>query len=299
MRIDFLGIEAFLSIANCGSFHGAAGHLNLSQTALSHRLKKLEDDLGVKLLSRSTRQVSLTPAGLELLPTAQKILDEISHTLDALRRQGKNLQERLAIGCLPTIAIHHLPEVLRQFKKMHPDIAVRVFDNSVAELVERVRAREAEFAITIVSASRWDMSITPLLKEPFVLVCPSKHPLASRSSVDWSELDDVPLIRISTQTGNRFLIDDALGARRENMAWRYEVQHVATAIGMVAAGVGATVVPKLGVAVARQAGVTTVPLRNPSITGTLGIIAQRGQPLSPAADALARLVKSHFRKLVA
>lgn len=297
MRIDFLGLEAFLSIANWGSFHRAAGHLNLSQTALSHRLKKLEDDLGVKLVTRSTRRLSLTPAGLELLPTAQKLIDELSTSLDTLRRQGKEQQERIAIGCLPTIAIHHLPQVLAEFQAAHPRLAVRVYDNSVSELIERVRAGEAEFAVTIVSANRWDLDIIPLIKEPFVLVCPAGHELARRETVDWQDLAGVPLIRISAQTGNRLLIDDALASRREMMTWRNEVQHVATAIGMVAAGVGCTVVPKLGVSTVRVSGVAVVALRNPSVTRTLGIITRRDHPLSPAAETLARLVQTHFRQL--
>jgi DNA-binding transcriptional LysR family regulator len=296
-RIDFLGLEAFLSIANWGSFGRAAGNLNLSQTALSHRLKKLEDELGVKLFARTTRQVTLTSAGLELLPTAQRIVEELAGSLDSLRRQGKERQERLQIGCLPTIAIHHLPRVLHDFEARHPDLAVQVFDNSATEIAERVQAGEAEFGITIVSANRWDLDITPLLKEPFVLVCPADHALAQKGTVAWSDLEGVPLIRISPQTGNRFLIDDALGGRRELMTWRYEVQHVATAIGMVLAGVGLTVVPRLGFDAAYGPGIVAMPLRNPGIVRTIGIIARRGHPMSPAAETLARLVQTHFRKL--
>ncbi len=78
MRIDFPGLQAFLSIAEQGSFSRAAAHLNLSQTALSHRIKKLEEDLGFQLLARTTRQVALTPAGLELLPTARRMIGEFS-----------------------------------------------------------------------------------------------------------------------------------------------------------------------------------------------------------------------------
>src|SRR6478609_11495241 len=130
MRIDFLGLEAFLSIADRGSFHRAAAHLNLSQTALSHRMKKLEDDLGVKLLARTTRQVALTPAGQDLLPKARRMMDEISASFAALRQQGKERQERLTVGCLPTIAIHYLPRVLQKFQTDWPGLSVQVHDNA-------------------------------------------------------------------------------------------------------------------------------------------------------------------------
>jgi DNA-binding transcriptional LysR family regulator len=295
MRIDFLGLEAFLGIANWGSFNAAAAHLNLSQTALSHRLKKLEDDLGVALLARSTRKVTLTAAGAELLPTAQRLMEEMTRSLDGLRSSGRGHQDQFAIGCLPTIAKHHLPRVLRDFERLQPGIGVRVFDNSASEILERVRSGEAEFGITIVSTGRWDLDVTPLIKEPFVLVCPSTHPLAGRPSAAWAELEGVPLIRISAQTGNRVLIDDALRGRRERMVWKYEVQHVSTAIGMVQAGVGLTVVPRLGIDLADDPGIAAVPLKNPSVVRSIGLLARREQPLSPAAGALARLLTSSLR----
>ena len=106
MRIDFLGLEAFLSIADRGSFHRAAAHLNLSQTALSHRMKKLEDDLGLKLLARTTRQVSLTPAGLELLPKARQIMDDITASLlrcGSRERTGRSTWRSAA--CRPSRSI--------------------------------------------------------------------------------------------------------------------------------------------------------------------------------------------------
>ena len=296
MRIDVLGLEAFLSIANRGSFKRAAGHLNLSQTALSHRLRKLEDELGVKLLARTTRQVTLTAAGNDLLPTAQRLVDELTASLDALREQGRGRQERLAIGCLPTIAKHHLPRVLIDLERTHPGISLRIFDNSATEIAERVRTGEAEFGVTIVATDRWDLEITPLLKEPFVLVCPRGHPMASGPAVAWADLEAVPLIRISPQTGNRVLIDDALGARRDLMTWRYEVQHVATALGMVQAGAGLTVVPRLSVDLSDEPGLATVTLRNPGVVRTLGIVARRGHPLTPAASHLAGLFEKHLRR---
>src|SRR6478735_2897981 len=139
MRIDFLGLEAFLSIADRGSFHRAAAHLNLSQTALSHRLKKLEDDLGVKLLARTTRSVSLTPAGLELLPKARRLIEDLQASFEDLRRQGKEKQERLVVACLPTLAIHYLSRALKEFGERHPEVSVRVHDNSATEIAELVK----------------------------------------------------------------------------------------------------------------------------------------------------------------
>ncbi len=296
MRVDFLGLEAFLSIADRGSFHQAAGHLNLSQTALSHRLKKLESDLGVRLLARTTRQVSLTPAGEELLPAARRMMEEITASLAAVKRQGRDRQERLSIGCLPTIAIHTLPRVLWEFQQSWPQLTVQVHDNSATEIAEHVQAGRAEFGITIVSANRGDLEISPLLKEPFVAVCPAAHPLARRKHVDWSDLEGTPLVRISAQTGNRMLIDDALGSRREQMTWRYECQHVATAVSLVAQGLAVAILPRLSHDGAGTPGLKALALRNPGISRTLGIISRRGASLTPAAAALLDLIRARLKE---
>lgn len=295
MRFDFLGLQAFLSIAERGSFQRAAAHLNLSQTALSHRMRKLEADLGVKLFARTTRQVSLSPAGLSLLPKARRIMTDIQTSLDELRQHGRAGVERVAIGCLPTIAIHYLPRLLAEFSARHPETAVKIYDNSASEIAAHVHSGAAEFGITIVAANSWDLEIKPLLKEPFVLVCPADHPFARQRAVRWPELAKIPLVRISQQTGNRALIDDALGSRRESMDWRYEVQHVATAVSMVLAGVGLTVVPRLAVDVMGTPGIAAVPLERPGIVRTIGILSRRGVPLSPAAESLAELIRKHLR----
>src|SRR5262245_50762478 len=144
-RPDFLGLEAFVAITERGNFRMAAAHLGITQTALSHRMRKLEAYLGVSLLHRTTRRVSLTPSGLSLLPRAKTLIDDAHRTFADLGAEAAVRQERLAIGCLPTLAIHFLPQVLREFAADNPDIQVRIFDNSASEIAERVQKGDAEF----------------------------------------------------------------------------------------------------------------------------------------------------------
>lgn len=296
MRADFLGLEAFLAIAERGSFHRAAAHLNLTQTALSHRMKKLEEDLGLKLLSRTTRQVNLTPVGVELLPKARRIMEEINSSFEELRRRGREKQEHVAIACLPSIAALHLPHILRGFLRGYPEVRVRILDHSASEITEHVRNGEVEFGITIVSSVAADLEILPLFKESFVLICQADHPLAPRSEVTWQELENEPLIRVATLTGNRLLIDDALGSRSESLLWRYEVRHVATAVQMAAAGLGVTVLPEESVAAGSATDVVAVPIRNPSVSRTIGVVTRKNHPLSMPADSLKELVCHRFRR---
>lgn len=296
-RIDFLGLQAFLSIANWGSFNRAAASLNLSQAALSHRLKKLEDELGVKLVARTTRQVTLTPAGVELLPSARRIVEELSQLFGTLRKQGRENQDVVRFGCLPTIATYHLPIILRGFGASHPGVLFRVIDHSATAIIERVRAGDAEFGITIMSAQHYDLDIAPIHQESFVLVCPAGHPLAGAKAVSWSELQDEVMIKIGEQTGNNLLIAAGLGGRYADMRWVYEVHRVATAIGMVSGGLGVTVVPRLAFQSAQEGGIVAVPVRGPSISRSIGIVTRRGHTLSPLAESLSRAIRDYFGTL--
>ncbi len=294
MRIDFLGLHAFVAIAERGSFQLAAAHLNLSQTALSHRMRKLEDDLGLRLLQRTTREVSLTPAGLALLPKVRGMIDGLSESLDELRAQGRDRQESLAIGCLPTIAAGPLPAALRRFRNEHPDLALRIHDNSATEIDALIQSGSVEFGITLVAAHRWDFVVETLIRDPFVLVCRRQDTIADRALASWSDLAGAPLIRISPHTGNRMIIDDALGSRRESLRWIYEVQHVSTAIALVRAGLGMTVIPRLAMDATQARGLRVLSLRNPGVTRRIGIVSRRSAPLSPPADQLRKLIVQQF-----
>ena len=296
MRVDFLGLQAFLAIAERGSFRHAATHLGITQTALSHRIKKFEEQVQVTLLTRTTRQVALTPAGLSLLPKARQLIEQAQLLFDELSFQAAARQETLAIGCLASAAIHFLPGVLAEFHQFYPAMAIRIHDNSANEIAERVQKGEAEFGITILGTNRWDLEMTPLVKEPFVLICREDHEFARQRSLRWSQLEGVPLVRVSARTGNRMLIDDALGGRSETMNWAYEVQHVASAVSLVAAGVGCTVLPRLAINIAAEPALVAVSLRDPSITRTLGAVTRRGVPLTAPARKLLKLIEIRLQK---
>lgn len=288
MRIDVLGLQAFVAIAERGSFRVAASHLNLSQTALSHRIRKLEDSLATPLLARTTRQVKLTEEGAALLPRAQHLFSELGIAISELRAARKDPVERIALGCLPTIAAHVMPTVLVAFGQSHPSIQVRIFDHSAREIAERVQAGEAEFGVTLAAPYRQELYIKSVVKEPFVVLCHPKLKIAGSRALSWTQLQGVPLVRISAETGNRILIDDALGAKSESLDWRYEVQRVSTAVNLVKAGVAAAIVPRLAIAEG-ETGLRALPLRAPAVSRTIGIMTRQDAPLSGPSKLLIRL----------
>ncbi len=286
MRIDFLGLEAFVSIAERGSFQRAAAHLNLSQTAISHRMRKLEEELGLKLFARTTREVTLTRAGIDFLPRAQKALAELEQSFDDLKQQGAKRRERLDIACLPVFAVNYLPPILRKFHRSQPSMQVRIFETPSAAIAELVQSGDVEFGLSVIQTNRWDLDVETISSAPLVVACPSKHVLAKKRSVGWGELRNLPLIRVSSKTAIRPMIDDALSAARVTLNWQYEVEHVETAVNLVEAGLGYAIVPAIDVALHRGRGLAAVPLRAPRLSCTYGLVTRRGIPLSPPAAGL-------------
>lgn len=292
MRIDFLGLEAFAAIAERGSFNLAAAHLNLSQTALSHRIRKLELDLGSKLLSRTGREVVLTQAGVDLLPTVKTTLQKLSESLNAMRKVGNERQEHIAIGCLPTLATSYLPRAIAAFRIHHPDVRLQIQDMASDHINQLLELGAIAFGVNLVGTPRWDFDVELLTKDTFCLVCREDHRLAALDSVNWSDLVGEPLVRVGQQTGNRMILDDALGNRRETLTWLYEVQHLYTAVTLVRLGFAATVIPRLSLEGIDCQHLRVVALKNPSAARRIGILTKRGRPFHPLEDKLRQIIKS-------
>ncbi|CAM3994988.1 HTH lysR-type domain-containing protein [Bordetella tumbae] len=284
MQIDFLGMQAFLAIAEHGSFQQAALHLNLSQTAISHRIRKLENSLGTRLLARTTRDVTLTDAGQALLPRVRGAMRELALSYDTVRQHRNAAPQWLAFACLPTLAAQHLSPILRDFGERHPHLAIRVFDNSINEIAELVESGIAAFGVSVAAPVHAALTVEPFAEEPFVLACPAGHLLARQPRVCWDQLRDEALIRISLPAGNSTTIDDALGERRLHLRWIYETQHTAVALNFVEEGLGLTVVPALSIPA--SASLVARPLGEPGITRRLAIVTRHGATLAPEAAML-------------
>jgi DNA-binding transcriptional LysR family regulator len=289
MRTDYLGLEAFVAIAELGSFSRAAAFLNLSQTALSHRIRKLEAELGFQLFIRSTRDVSLTKEAQEILPEMRRSLKHLSTAYSSLVDRGRARINSVSFACLPTLAYNYLPQVLRAFCEEFPDIVVKLEDRTVARIYEMVQSGEVEFGISIVGARHWDLDIREIYTEPYVLFVRRDHPLAARGSVTRADLAGLAFARINTQSSNRRLVDDALGAYRERILWRYQVQNAAMALSLVAEGAAVTILPSLMANLAWQE-LTALPFSDVEMKRTLGLVTRRGVSLSAPSQRLISLI---------
>lgn len=284
INCEILDLRAFLSVVELESFHRAAEALNLSQPALSRRIQKLEATIGAPLLERTTRHVSATAVGSELIPLVQRMLEEFDGSLFAVQDIGAQRSGLVTIACLPTAAFYFLPTVIKQFNAEYPHIRFRILDLPATDGLLAVARGEVEFGINIMGAADPDLIFDRLIEDPFVLAARKDHPLASKSKLGWEDLTPYPLITVHRSSGNRTLLDAALAKSNLKLRWFYEVTHLSTSLGLVEAGLGISVLPKLATPQEEHPFLVTRPIRNPEISRTIGVVRRRGGTLSPAAE---------------
>ncbi len=290
MNCELLDLRAFLAVLDLRSFVKSAQLLNVSQPALSRRIQALEAAFGAPLLERTTRSVAPTALGRELEPMIRRLLDEFEASVLAINTLGPRQRGQIAIACIPTAAFYFLPRVIRTFREHYPLIRFRVLDLSANDGLESVARGEVEFGINFMGASSDELVFTPLIEDPFVLACRRDDPLAARDQLSWRELEGQPLIGVSRSSGNRLILDAVLAKTSVRLNWLYEVHHLTTSLGLVEAGLGASVLPRLATPAEAHPIIVTRPIGDPGVTRTIGIVERRTGRLSTPAREFRELL---------
>jgi DNA-binding transcriptional LysR family regulator len=296
VNFELLDLRAFVAVAELGSFHRAAKALHLSQPALSRRIQKLEESLGVPLLERSTRHVALTMVGRDFIPKVRRLLDEFESSLLGVRDLGARSRGQISIASVPTAVFYFLPRAIARFSSAFPRIRIRILDVGANEGLEAVARGEADFGINFIGASHAEIDFTPLAEDPFVVACRSDHPLAARAQVTWKELEPHRVITVGRGSGNRALIDNALAQHGLQLGWSYEVAHLSGSLGLVEAGLGVSVLPRLATPAADHPFIRTIPLVAPEIVRTIGIVRRHRAILSPGATQFLQLLLDSWKE---
>lgn len=293
MTPDLLDLKAFVAVARLSSFAHSARALNLSQPALSRRIRKLEESLGAPLLERTTRRVTLTMVGRSFLPKVQRLIDEFETSLLAIGDLAARSSGLVSVATVPTAMSHFLPIAISRFAQAYPRSRVRILDIGANEGLEAVVRGEVDFGINFIGDSHADIEFRRLIEDPFVVTCRHDHPLASRQRVTWADLALHRLITVRQGSGNRALIDSALARHGIPLSWSYEVAHLTGALGLVEAGLGLAVLPRLATPAGGHPVICTIPLVDPEIHRTIGILRRHGATHSPHATQFLRMLLDH------
>ncbi len=291
-------IEVFIRVIDSGSFKEAAAFLNVTQSALTQRLQKLEDAVGAKLIDRTTRSIALTAVGRAFLPAARRMLNQFEQAYNDIRDVIDVAGGRVTISSLISVATYVLPDVIGRFAEEHPNVGIRVIDVSEQEIMSYVRRGEAEFAIDMRTDDIEEgLVTTPLMEDGFVLACRDDHPHAGGGAVDAAELSGMPLMILGARSGTSRVLQAHLTNRATSAKWLYEVQHLSTMVGFLEAGMGVGIIPRMVMRGVASRRLVSRPLHGPGLSRTLELVERRGATLSPAADQLKKMILAEFTEL--
>ena len=295
MRInyDFSDLEAFLAVKETGSFHAAAERLNLSQSAVTRRVQKLEEVLDSVLFERTTRAVKPTLAAKRLQARAEAMLEEAQETLHAMRDESMAFEYQrgavITVAAISTVIAKVIGPAIRTFRDQGFTQRIRLIDGAANDVAEAVTAGDADFGLCSIPTIEPSTVFEPLFDEPIVLALPLGHPLAEKPSLKWTDLAEVSLILPARGTGNRLLIDDAMARARRPLTWTYEVRRSTTALDLVRDNHGAALLPQSAV---QAEDIAMCQIRAPQIDRPVGLLTRVGQKDRRAVVALKDAVRA-------
>ncbi|MDM0109247.1 LysR substrate-binding domain-containing protein [Variovorax sp. J22R24] len=284
-------LRAFAALADQCNFTRAAQRCHLSQPAFSTLIRTLEETVGARLFDRDTRSVQLTPEGRQFESSARRLLDDMQELIGDLADRVERRKGRVSVAALPSLAAGWLPQILAEFMRTWPGIAVELHDALSDACIARVRNHEADFALSASEArstSAVDLRSTKLCSDRFHLVCRTDHPLAKMDRLSPKHLAPYPFIQMTRNSSVRQALDAALHPLQLNTA--FEVEHLATVTGLVEAGVGISVVPTLTLFHFQRATLLTRPLSARGLSRTIHLVQRREGSLSVAAQTLHDLI---------
>lgn len=285
MSVDLEGLRTFIAVAEAGGLTAATGRLGRTVPALSRRIARLEAQIGVTLFDRSTRDFRLTRAGNALLESSRRALDDLNGAVAVIRAQEETTRREITIAAFGTISYFLLPRTILAFQERFPATRIHIRELSSPEVIDTVARRGADLGLAIKGAVPAGVTFTPLLSDPFVLVCTRTSRFAGRRRITWSELAGERLVGFGASTVNRAVLDRALHARGVRIAWHYEVQQLPTALGLIEQGLGLLTLPLSALASARDPKLQVIRLTSPVVERVIGLVRRQDEPPSDAIAA--------------
>ena len=284
-------LRSFAAVARRGHFTRAAAELHIGQPAVSQHIRRLETELGVRLLRRTTRSVELTEAGEILLERAERALGELEAAHAELAELKGLVRGRLTIGAMQSLEPYDLPGALASFHERHPAIDIRVVEDVAPDMLAAVLADRLDVAfVPIEDGVPAGLHRHLLFEDELVVVVGRGHELAGASDVAISALSEEPFVFLREGTGLRRTVETAARAAGFEPKARFETNELTRVLALVGRGLGVSAVTR---AVAEAAGDDVVSVRlRPALRRQVGIVWRVGRHRTPAANAFLEHVTS-------
>lgn len=281
------------AIARCGSYTAAAEELFISQSSLSKQILSLEKELGIELISRAKRQISLTRAGKKVVNHANDILRIYDTIMEDCRVETMRRKQRIALGVVPVMNQYGITDALLEFEKNYPDYLLDVNETNTADILQMLD--EGQISIGIVrSKSKQDSlyDIYPLLKDEFVLCVSQNHRLAHRKKVSLSELKDDKFMLMNTDPYYEGLFSQMIFNARINPQVIYTKMRQATINSYVRKGRAVSIMMSRMMPRTDADGLVMIPFED-STSLDLSMITSKLHDLSPGAKLLLEHLSSY------
>ena len=246
-------LKYIVAVARERHFGKAADACYVSQPTLSVAVKKLEEELDVKLFERSANEVAVTPLGEAIVRQAQSVLEQAAAIKEIPKRGKDPLDGPLTLGVIYTIGPYLLPDLVRQMIKLNPQMPLILQENFTVKLLEMLRNGEIDCAILAEPFPDAGLATAPLYDEPFLAAVPASHPLAAQTQVSTEELKRETMLLLGSGHCFRDHVMEVcpefakFSSNVEGIRKSFEGSSLETIKHMVAAGMGVTLVPRLSV----------------------------------------------------
>ena len=263
-------LRYIVAVAREHHFGRAAEACFVSQPTLSVSIKKLEEELDVKIFERGANEITVTPLGEEIVRQAQSVIEQAAAIKEIARRGKDPVAGPLRLGVIYTIGPYLLPDLVRQAIELVPQMPLMLQENFTAKLLEMLRVGELDCAIMAEPFPDTGLAVAPLYDEPFMAAVPRQHALAKRKSISTDELKDETMLLLGTGHCFRDHVLEVCpeyarfaSAPAEGIRQSFEGSSLETIKYMVASGMGVTVVPQLSVPKDAQPHIKYVPFTKP------------------------------------
>jgi LysR family transcriptional regulator, hydrogen peroxide-inducible genes activator len=295
MDLKLKDLRYLVAVADERHFGRAAARSFVSQPTLSAQLKKLEQDLGVQLIERAPNNVTLTPAGQEIVARARRILEASDEVVTLARSHRDPLAGRLRVALLPTIGPYLLPRVAPALRRALPRLELRLYEYQTAPMLEKLQAGQLDVGILALPVEAAGCEARELYDEPFTVALPEHHALAARKTLRVADLKGETLLLLED---GHCLRDQALEicshiGTKDSQDFR--ATSLETLRHMVATGAGVTLLPELASrgAWGNARGVAVRPFAKPAPARHIGALWRRSTARQPAIDALCKVIAEH------
>ncbi|WP_299049801.1 LysR family transcriptional regulator [uncultured Nocardioides sp.] len=283
-------LRAVVAVADAGSFTAAAARLGMTQPSLSRSVAEAERRTGVRMFDRSTRRVRLTADGAPIVDVARHAVAEFDRALAHVEGYLAGARGTVVVGALPSLAATLLPAVVASFRPAHPDVDLQVRDGLAGEVTDRLRAGAVDLALLGGGGDLRSLDVVPVADESFACVFGGDHPFVARPPRGLADLAGQPFVHFDETSSIRHHVDRVLGEAGVTTGVVTQARNITSVAGLVAAGVGASLVPGLVLPLTGFAGLRHRWLEDAG-RRRVHLVRSPSRPLSPAARALVEVIE--------